>query len=167
MNGNRIATPDSYAAVLKTFGDINTFIRKDGTLSPTWEASRIVRIALPAPLRYLNTPVMVSKVTAHKLIADVASEAFREIHSAGKWGALENYGGGFSFRPVRNRPDKLSLHSFGIAYDFDVYDNPLGKSDPRSMDPVIVEIFSRHGFMWGGRYQGRKDQMHFQYATNC
>ena len=167
MNGHRIATPDGYAAVLATFGNIKTYIRKDGTLSPTWEASRIVRVTLPAPLRYLKTDVMVSKVTAHKLIADVAAEVFHEIHSAGKWDELENYGGGFNFRAVRNRPDKLSLHSFGIAYDFDVYDNPLGKSDPKSMDAVIVEIFTRHGFMWGGRYQGRKDQMHFQFAVNC
>lgn len=162
----RIKTPDGYEAVKKTFGDITKYIRPDGTLRPEWEQERIVRIELPAPLQYASDKnVLIHKVAVHLLIADLTAEVFHEIHAAGKWKALENFGGGYNFRNVRGSTTKISLHAFGIAFDFDLFDNPLGGI--AHMDPVIISLFEAHGFFWGGNFKNRPDPMHFQYAINC
>jgi len=54
---------------------------------------------------------------------------------------------------------ELSLHSWGIAVDFNAATNmPGAKGD---MPARIIEIFAGHGFYWGGHFG---DPMHFQYA---
>jgi len=59
----------------------------------------------------------------------------------------------------RNKP--LSRHSWGIALDANVKDNPYGKKS--IMNPVIVEIFKRWGFCWGGDFK-TTDGMHFEFV---
>jgi len=163
-----LPVPHGYDQVLKVYGDIRQYIRPDGTLHPRWEAEKITRVMLPAPIPYAaDRSVKISRITAHILIAPEVKRIMEEIHGAGLWDALETYGGGFVFRPVRGRTSKLSLHSFGVAYDFDVEDNPLGSSKPNTMHPGIVAIFQKYGWLWGGRYETRKDPMHFQRATGC
>lgn len=170
---NQYPRPRSYDEVLKYFGPINDYIRRDGTISPDWERERITRISLPEPLPYAgDSKLLVKQVAVHRSIASSASKVFCEIHAKGLWKALENYGGGYNFRTIRGRSDKLSLHSFGIAFDFDVNDNPLGSTGRDAqghwtMHPDIVAIFEANNWFWGGKYQGRKDPMHFQYATGC
>jgi len=82
---------------------------------------------------------------------------------------------------------RLSMHSFGIAIDINLershywrYDKPddtLEKPSPaqsayryRNQIPLeIVQIFERHGFLWGGRWY-HYDTMHFEYRPelmNC
>ena len=157
-----IPVPNGRAAVIATFGDIAAFIRSDGTLSPKWEETKIRRVTLPRPLRFSDTATDVTRVTCHVLIVDTLRSALRAIDDAGKWPALHSYGGGFNFRPKRGSGE-ISLHAWGIAWDFDPEHNPLGGTG--NMDPAIVEIFAASGFFWGGRFKGRKDPMHFQYAT--
>jgi len=156
--------PDGRAAVISTFGDISKFIRSDGTLSPKWETQMIRRITLPKPLPLSGEPaVKVTRVTVHKLIADLLRDTLQAIHDAGKWSALSPYGGGFNFRPKRTA-NELSLHSWGIAWDFDPEHNKQGTTG--TMDKKVVKIFEDHGFFWGGRFKKNKDPMHFQYAIN-
>jgi D-alanyl-D-alanine carboxypeptidase len=76
---------------------------------------------------------------------------------------LVSYGGGFIFRPVRGATG-ISLHAWGIAWDFDPDHNQLNTNG--RMDRTIVRIFEDHGFFWGGKFQSRKDPMHFQFAIN-
>lgn len=158
-----LETPDGRAAVIATFGDINRFIRADGTLSPTWEKEKIVRVNLPRPLPLAGTNLKVTRVTCHKLLAPLFSETLKAINDAGKWSKLVSYGGGFNFRPIRGG-SSVSLHAWGIAWDFDPENNGLGKAG--TMDKRVVEIFERHGFFWGGKFRSRKDPMHFQFAIN-
>lgn len=158
-----LTTPDGRAAVIATFGDISRFIRSDGTLSPTWEAQKIVRVNLPKPLPLAFTSSKVTRITVHKLLAPLLSETLRAIHDAGKWSKLVSYGGGYNFRPIRGASD-VSLHAWGIAWDFDPQNNRLGTKG--NMDKTVVEIFERHGFFWGGKFRSRKDPMHFQFAIN-
>jgi hypothetical protein len=41
--------------------------------------------------------------------------------------------------------------------------NALGAAG--DMSPEVVEVFARHGFEWGGRWEGAaRDPMHFQYC---
>ena len=41
-----IPVPNGRAAVIAIFGNIATFIRADGTLSPKWEETKIRRVTL-------------------------------------------------------------------------------------------------------------------------
>jgi len=74
-----------------------------------------------------------------------------------------------SCRPVKDT-GRLSMHSYAAAIDLnlDVSDYWLWqkKSDPipyRSRMPQeIVDIFERHGFIWGGKWY-HYDTMHFEY----
>jgi len=155
-----IATPHGLAEIRGMFGDPWKFILTDGTLSPQWEAENIIRVPLPAPLPFEGTQV--TRVTCHTKLATIFPATLQKIFAAGLWPKLHSYGGGFQFRPMRGL-SSLSLHTWGIAWDFDPEHNLLGTHG--TMDTSIVNIFERDGFMWGGHFTGRKDPMHFQWAT--
>ncbi len=66
---------------------------------------------------------------------------------------------------------RLSVHAFGAAIDLNAryadywqWAKPNGKTIPwRNRIPLaIVEIFERHGFIWGGKWY-HYDTMHFEY----
>lgn len=79
--------------------------------------------------------------------------------------------GGFAWRPVRGT-SRPSAHSFGIAVDLGgpradywrwVRPLPDGSRPWRNRIPLaIVEVFERHGFIWGGKWH-HFDTMHFEY----
>jgi len=76
-------------------------------------------------------------------------------------------GGTFKWRKIAGT-NRLSVHSFGAAIDINVkysaywrwskgayrYQNKIPKA--------IVDIFERHGFIWGGKWY-HYDTMHFEY----
>lgn len=79
--------------------------------------------------------------------------------------------GTFNWRNIAGT-DRLSVHSFGAAIDLDTAyadywrwaggkpgNVPVYKN---RMPLEIVEIFERHGFIWGGRWY-HYDTMHFEY----
>jgi hypothetical protein len=73
------------------------------------------------------------------------------------------YGGCWVPRHIDWNPSKaLSMHSWGLAVDLNVSTNGLGQ--PPQMDPRVVEIFDRWGFVWGGRWT-RPDGMHFELGA--
>jgi hypothetical protein len=158
-----ISTPEGRAAVIETFGDLRSYIRSDGTLSPRWEKDNIRRIVLPRPLTLSGENLTVTRVTCHILLTDTLRSTLQKIDDAGKWDALHSYGGGFIFRNKRTNAE-ISLHAWGIAWDFDPEHNRLGT--PGSMDPTVVQIFEANGFFWGGLFHQTKDPMHFQFAKN-
>ncbi len=55
------------------------------------------------------------------------------------------------------------MHAWGLAVDFNVRGNEFGNHNPE-MDPRIVEIFERWGFVWGGRWS-TPDGMHFELGA--
>ena len=57
--------------------------------------------------------------------------------------------------------EPLSRHSWGIALDGNVQDNPYGKKP--NMNPEIVKVFKRWGFCWGGDFK-TPDGMHFEFT---
>jgi hypothetical protein len=86
---------------------------------------------------------------------------------------LMNIGGTFNWRVISGTK-RLSAHSFGITIDINTaYSNYwqwdcgcknedaiLGYKNRIPME--IVEIFEKHGFIWGGRWK-HYDTMHFEY----
>lgn len=73
--------------------------------------------------------------------------------------------GGFSCRAVKDT-GKRSMHAYGAAIDVGVANADYWlwrKGAYRNRIPYeIVEIFERHGFIWGGKW-GHFDTMHFEY----
>lgn len=79
---------------------------------------------------------------------------------------LENIGGTYAWRPIQGT-DRLSPHSFGIAIDINtlyshywLWDATYEYQNKIPME--IVEIFEKHGFIWGGKWY-HYDTMHFEY----
>ncbi len=78
--------------------------------------------------------------------------------------------GTFNWRRIKGT-DRLSAHAYGIAIDIDVSNTNYWrwaiKREPalpwRNRIPLeIVEVFERHGFVWGGKWH-HYDTMHFEY----
>ena len=81
--------------------------------------------------------------------------------------------GTFYWRKVRGAK-RLSAHSYGIAIDIAVKQSDYwkwGNPKAKETDPIdyknripseIVEVFEKHGFIWGGRWY-HYDTMHFEY----
>ncbi len=87
------------------------------------------------------------------------------------WGNVVQDSGTFVWRKIK-KTKRLSMHSFGIAVDVGV---PISdywrwnKPDPEGlytyknrMPLEVVEVFERHGFIWGGKWY-HFDTMHFEY----
>jgi hypothetical protein len=156
--------PAGFQGIRDTFGDILRYIRDDGSIDPKWESERMVKAALSfqIPLSW-DTSQKVSSVRCHKLIAPLVEDVFGRIGAQGLQSAVKTYGGCFVYRPKRGQV-KPSTHSWGIAIDLNPNTNAMGTVG--DMDPRLVELFERSGFVWGGRWAGKgKDPMHFQYCS--
>lgn len=124
------------------------FIRPD----PAWVSANIA---------YADVPILGS-VTCHRLLIPQLHAALTEIERAGLAKEIYQYGGCYVPRFIDRDPSKpLSMHAFGLAIDVNTPTNQLGTTG--DMDPRVVEIFERWGFVWGGRWS-RPDPMHFELA---
>ncbi len=106
-----------------------------------------------------------------------AADALRKVEAEiSKYPELKKYiesSGTFYWRPVRGAK-RQSAHSYGIAFDIAVKhsdywqwaantNNELAKFAYKNKFPrKIVEIFEKHGFIWGGAWY-HYDTMHFEY----
>jgi hypothetical protein len=142
----------------------------DGTFAHSFEEANIVRVATPLSMLYGETKV--TRIAVHAKVIRWVSAALQEIAVQDLWPFVQRYGGGFQVRLIRGGAD-YSMHSFGLALDFDPDHNPLGAEpkDTRLGSTVgglkVVDIFERWGFLWGGHFDGRKDCQHFQWVTGC
>lgn len=77
---------------------------------------------------------------------------------------------GYICRPIRGYETEwrrtghlryLSNHSWGLAVDLNATEHPIGRSDTGIPDWVVDEA-RRWGLAWGGDYEGRPDEMHFE-----
>jgi peptidoglycan L-alanyl-D-glutamate endopeptidase CwlK len=123
-----------------------------------------------APVAWLGQTVKVTRVNGvNEKLAAVAAELEKLPP------ALKNYAmksaGTYYWRKIA-KTDRLSAHSFGIAIDINLdfsdywqwaKSGPNGRPLYRNRIPFeIVEIFERHGFIWGGKWE-HYDTMHFEY----
>jgi hypothetical protein len=84
---------------------------------------------------------------------------------------LENPGGTFNWRNIAGT-SRQSTHSFGATIDINVRLSDYWRNDKpdaqgryayqNRIPREIVEIFERHGFIWGGQWY-HYDTMHFEY----
>jgi hypothetical protein len=112
-----------------------------------------------------RVPIFRGQVVCHRLLIDQLRGALQEVADRGLAHLIDasEYGGCWVPRHIDWDPSKpLSMHSWGLAVDFNVATNGLGEKP--TMDPRIVEIFESWGFVWGGRWS-RPDGMHFELST--
>lgn len=162
--------PHGEEAVRAFYGWRDEYLLADGTPAREWERDNIRPARVPAPLKFAGRPVNTLRV--HRLLVDRFESVYNEIHHVGLWPAVESYAGAYAFRLIRGG-ESLSMHSYGAAVDHDPFRNPLGAPPERCFfgnteaGRAVVRIFEAHGFFWGGKFQGRKDGMHFQFATGA
>lgn len=151
--------------VVEAFGDPRPFIGPDGIVTRFWphKILRVAKLPAPIPLSW-DRGVRVVRFQCHHRLVERFEAAFRRVYySPEAWSSIDDFGGCYEFRAVRGARRSLSRHSWGIAVDLDVADNPMGGEG--DMNPLVVEAFEAEGFAWGGRFSGRRvDPMHFEFV---
>ncbi|MCX7878106.1 MAG: M15 family metallopeptidase [Ignavibacteria bacterium] len=113
-----------------------------------------------------NCKVQFNKINgaAEKLKAvsdEIESKLGKEFHKY-----LSETAGTFNWRNIAGTT-RLSTHAFGTAIDINTKYSNYWKWDSdlvwKNQIPMeIVEIFEKHGFIWGGKWY-HYDTMHFEY----
>lgn len=85
--------------------------------------------------------------------------ALKSIEQAGLQEEIITFDGCYMERKVRGS-SKISLHSWGMACDFNSNQERLGQKETK-WTPKFIELMKAAGLFWGGDYQTRKDNMHF------
>lgn len=139
-----------------------------GTYSPRWAAQSLTHVTVPWVCHCGKIPV--THITVHRKCAESLTrvlayiwEQCGEDQSAIDTLHYHRFDGSFVFRPMRNG-HALSMHSYGIALDFDAGENPYGSHHALfHSDSLIVRAFEAESWIWGGRWS-YPDNMHFQGA---
>lgn len=158
----------------------------DGTLNEAWEGENIRKVPPPDGWQlYYQTdsgPVPVSGVRMHRLLEDsfvaVLDDVWRhaktqlggsatveQIRESLHRSRLDQHGGGFSFRRITDGR-RLSLHSYGIAIDWDPEHNPRKDPMVNTLPEWWYEIWANHGWSDGRSFR-TPDPMHVQFATGA
>lgn len=160
-----ITAPRGYDELINVFGDPTPLITEDGRVSPQWEYEQMGFANLPDKV-YLawDTTKTLKKIYCHRKMIEVFEDVFQKIYTAGLWQHVENFGGCYNWR-LKRTANKPSTHCWGISIDLNPQTNALGTFGDQNQE--AVDIFEDAGFVWGGRWQPRKncDPMHFQYVS--
>ncbi|HZD78729.1 MAG TPA: M15 family metallopeptidase [Actinomycetota bacterium] len=120
-------------------------------IDASWEREHIMTEHVPL----LGT--VTCNVALFRQIRGVIHELIAE-HLAS---AIQSFSGCYARRFTNRDPDlSISHHSWGIALDINVPQNPFGA--PPHQDRRMVRVFERWGFIWGGTFL-TPDGMHFEY----
>lgn len=144
-------TPNGLDEIISTFGNLNI---------EDFEARYLVVFELPYPLRFAGKTVV--RARCHRALVDNFRAAFLAVAAAGLEDEARDYGGIYARRNARGLA-KPSTHSWGIAIDIEPARYPLGSS--KRLPDGVVQAFAAAGFVYGGDFRGRKDPMHFQFAS--
>lgn len=98
--------------------------------------------------------------TAGVILSAFAAEFHALVEPIDK-GALDDWG--YAYRPVRDATE-LSNHSSGTAIDLNASKHPLGKENTYTADQqkTLDTLCAKYHLRGGYRYNGRKDDMHFE-----
>jgi hypothetical protein len=109
----------------------------------------------------LEIGLIPKKIYCNKDMVNPLSIAFKNLIDTGHVSELKTYDGCFNIRKKRGL-SSMSLHSWGVAIDFNAFENGLGV-EPK-LSAGFVKCFTDAGFDWGGVWR-RKDGMHFQLRS--
>ena len=109
----------------------------------------------------LEIGLIPKKIYCNKDLITPLTNAFKNLIDTGCVKELKTFDGCFNIRKKRGL-NSMSLHSWGVAIDFNAFENGLGKEPKLSKE--FVKCFTDPGFDWGGTWK-RKDGMHFQLRS--
>jgi hypothetical protein len=114
------------------------------------------------------------KLYVHKKAVSAYESACADYRSKVKTGKAKAYTfkaaycGSFNWRNIKRAngttSPNLSMHSFGIAVDFNSWNpNGQGKSAKSDIPAELVKSMNKYGIYWGGDWSGStRDPMHFE-----
>lgn len=108
----------------------------------------------------LEVGIIPKKIYCNKDLIPAATKAFQNLKDSGAYNFLKTYDGCFNIRKKRGLTS-MSIHSWGLAFDFNAFENQLNQKP--NMHPLVVKCFKDAGFDWGGDWT-RLDGMHFQLS---
>lgn len=144
-------------------------IRSEALMTAMYGMSKKAAAANLAPVKWFGETLQVTRVNG----VNTALEAVRDelVSRSDLRRYLTPSAGVFNWRKVAGQKN-LSVHSFGAAIDLNTKfaDYWVWSGGKPGRVPVyknkfpmeIVEIFEKHGFIWGGRWY-HYDTMHFEY----
>ncbi|WP_134740607.1 M15 family metallopeptidase [Nocardioides sp. 503] len=148
----QIAVPTG--TVAEAVGTFSYTVLGGGRIAPdpAWVSSHIATEQVP----------ILGSVTCNRFMIAQLREALLEIQQTGLGDEIhpDEYAGCYYPRFIAGST-KLSNHSFGLALDLNVPGNQRGTVG--EMDRLVVEIFKKWGFAWGGDWN-YTDPMHFEMS---
>lgn len=103
------------------------------------------------------------KIFCNKDIQGSLEQGLRNVIARGLTKEIKFWDGCFIIRLKRGLKT-MSLHSWAIAFDINLSENPLGKKPKLSRQ--LVQCFIDAKFDWGGDWElPRTDGMHFQLSS--
>lgn len=132
-------------------------------INGTWPQAKdfLTIYTLPQDFNLTFNGKSVRHISLNKDMLDPFTLAMNNVKNRGLASYLKTFDGCWMIRNTRGM-NIQSVHSWGLACDFDSETNKLGTAG--NMNLQIVNCFELAGFIWGGDFS-RKDPMHFQYVT--
>lgn len=163
-SANFISKPKTRSDVEKKYGvlrpgiDYTEASKGYINISKSWKDAHLTKVVLEDG----DIIVDINKVIANEFLV--------------LWEAAKSAAGGWAPskvmteqpRHILNDPARrLSLHSYGIAFDVDPSDNPrLGKHGTIDQHQAWIDTWVNAGWSWGGNWKDAdRDEMHFQAAS--
>lgn len=144
------------------------FLKMYGATKEEVRANLVEVVWLP---RTVNQKILVTRVNG---VDEKVRRISEELDGAPEFATyLKDIAGTFNWRKISGT-NRLSTHSFGITMDINARHSNYWQWDCKCKDEAvrlvyrnrvpmkIVEVFERHGFIWGGRWY-HYDTMHFEY----
>lgn len=179
--------PNGYEEIVATYGNP---AGHNGNVNPAWEEANIVDFHPPYQFYYegddgQGTPI--NRFRVHNLLVrpltlilvNVYNEARKLVKANDGLGfdtayydrrtlevlhehRCDMFSGSYVYRDKRGQPGVPSVHSFGVAIDFDANHNAFGVQRGTLPD-WFVKCFTDAGWEWGGQWAGtHKDWMHME-----
>lgn len=123
-----------------------------------------------------HIPALPNKMYVNKDVVGVLEDTLKRLISIGAYKEIKTYDGCFNPRYIRGeekkKNPKLSIHSWGLAIDFNAAHNPLGLTKDQCKEKGLTpfsklfdEVWSDAGWTVGSTFK-RSDGMHFEYTAH-
>ncbi len=165
------AGPASYGQAIGPRGEpISYLVDQQGRIQfeGSWREDNIISVEIPQLKGVPGAPKS-GLILFHRAAEKDLKAAFSEIEREGLLGLILSWDGSLVTRTTRGSSARLSDHAIGTAFDINARWNSVGRVPVKGSEgsvELLVPVFERHGFEWGGERAVRPDSMHFQWVAD-